>query len=77
MGLRQPHRRPQPPRQRPRPRAARPALAPLPPGALAALSGALERPDVPILVQAHDWAELPERFRRRIECDHVVLAAAE
>ena len=54
-----------------------PALAPLPPGALAALSGALERSDVPILVQAHDWAELPERFRRRIERDHVVLAAAE
>ena len=34
---------------------------------------ALEQSDLPILVQAHDWARLPESFHREIERDYVVL----
>ncbi len=37
---------------------------------------ALERSNIPILVQAHDWARLPESFHREIERDYVVLQAA-
>ncbi len=28
---------------------------------------ALEKSNIPILVQAHDWAQLPESFHREIE----------
>ncbi|MDE2803471.1 MAG: restriction endonuclease subunit S [Chloroflexota bacterium] len=34
---------------------------------------ALQESDIPILVQAHDWANLPERFHREIERDYVVV----
>ncbi len=34
---------------------------------------ALERSNIPILVQAHDWARLPESFHREIERDYVVV----
>ena len=34
---------------------------------------ALERSNIPILVQAHDWARLPEGFHREIERDYVVV----
>ena len=34
---------------------------------------AIEKSNIPILVQAHDWAKLPESFHREIERDHVVL----
>jgi type I restriction enzyme S subunit len=34
---------------------------------------ALEQSNIPILVQAHDWARLPESFHREIERDYVVL----
>ena len=51
-----------------------PRLERLPDAALSALREALTDSDVPILVQAHDWAALPESFRREIERDHVVLA---
>ena len=37
-----------------------------------ALLGALRESNLPILVQAHDWATLPERFHREIERDYVV-----
>ena len=37
---------------------------------------ALEESNVPIIVQAHDWARLPESFHREIERQsHVVLVA--
>ena len=54
-----------------------PALAPLPPGVLADLEEAFERSNVPILIQAHDWAGLPERFHREIERCYVVLVGAD
>ena len=34
---------------------------------------ALEESNIPILVQAHDWARLPESFHREIERDYVVV----
>ena len=34
---------------------------------------ALEQSNIPILVQAHDWARLPESFRREIERRYVVV----
>ena len=44
-------------------------------GQLADLIKALEESNVPILVQTHDWARLPESFHREIEREYVVLVA--
>ena len=38
---------------------------------------ALERSNIPILIQAHDWARLPESFHREVEREHVVLVERE
>ena len=38
---------------------------------------ALEQSNIPILVQAHDWARLPESFHREIECEYVVVQGRE
>ena len=46
-------------------------------GQLADLIEALEESNVPILVQVHDWARLPERFHREIEREYVVLVGEE
>ena len=42
-------------------------------GQLMDLTEALEASNVPILVQTHDWARLPERFQREIEREYVML----
>ena len=34
---------------------------------------AIEKSNIPILVQAHDWARLPESFHEEIEREYVVL----
>ena len=34
---------------------------------------AIENSNIPILVQAHDWARLPQTFHSEVERDHVVL----
>ena len=34
---------------------------------------AIEKSSIPILVQVHDWARLPESFHREIERDYVVV----
>ena len=34
---------------------------------------ALQESNIPILVQVHDWASLPESFHREIERDYVVI----
>lgn len=34
---------------------------------------AIERSSIPILIQAHDWAALPESFHWEIERDYVVV----
>ena len=44
-------------------------------GQLMDLTEALEESNVPILVQTHDWARLPERFHREIEREYVMLVA--
>ena len=50
-----------------------PMLEPVPVRLLAGLAEALERSNIPILVQVHDWARLPENFHREIERDYVAL----
>ena len=42
-------------------------------GQLADLTEALEESNVPIIVQMHDWARLPESFHREIEREYVVV----
>ena len=54
-----------------------PRLERLPDRALHGLREAFTESDIPILIQAHDWAALPDGFRREIERDHVVLAKAD
>ena len=43
------------------------------PGGFSSLIEGLEQSNIPILVQPHDWARLPESFHREIERDYVVL----
>ena len=49
-----------------------PALEPLD-GGFYDLLEAIEKSNIPILVQVHDWAMLPESFHREIERDYVVV----
>ena len=49
-----------------------PTLEPLAEGFFDLLE-AIEKSNIPILVQAHDWARLPESFHREIERDYVVV----
>ena len=49
------------------------SLEPIPTRVVAVLAEALEQSNIPILVQVHDWARLPENFRREIERDYVAL----
>ena len=39
------------------------------------LREALQESNLPILVQAHDWADLPESFHREIQRAHIVLSS--
>ncbi len=55
----------------------RPGLQRIPSSQLAELTEALEESNVPIIVQTHDWARLPERFHREIEREYVVLVEGE
>ncbi len=45
-------------------------------GEFLGLIEAFQESNVPILVQVHDWARLPESFHREIERDYVVLVRA-
>ena len=49
-----------------------PALEPLD-GGIHDLLEAIEKSNIPILIQAHDWACLPESFHREIEKSYVVV----
>ena len=49
-----------------------PGLKPLA-GEYLDLVEAFQQSNIPILVQAHDWARLPESFHREIERDYVVV----
>ena len=50
-----------------------PTLEPIPDSMLRDFTAALERSNIPILVQAHDWARLPESFHREINRNYVAL----
>lgn len=50
-----------------------PNLEPVPARQLADLEEGLEESNIPILVQAHDWARLPTSFHEQIEKQYVVL----
>ena len=50
-----------------------PMLKQIPSRMLADFAEALERSNIPILVQVYDWARLPENFHREIERGYVAL----
>ncbi len=50
-----------------------PGGAEIAPARLGAFERALEASTIPFLVQPHDWARLPDRFRREIERRYTVL----
>ena len=50
-----------------------PGLARIDAVRLADLEEALRDSNLPFLVEAHDWARLPESFHREIEREYVVL----
>jgi predicted nucleotidyltransferase len=51
-----------------------PTLEPIPTAQILALESAFHDSTIPFLIEARDWARLPERFHREIERRHVVLA---
>ena len=50
-----------------------PGLEEIPVGILVELVDALRESTFPVLVEARDWARLPESFHREIELDYVAL----
>ena len=52
-----------------------PGLEPIPASKLSELTDALRDSTLPFLVEAHDWARLPQSFREEIERDYFVLAS--
>ena len=50
-----------------------PGLSEIPTGRLEGFEEAVRESNIPFLVEARDWARLPERFHHEIERDHVVL----
>ena len=54
-----------------------PGLEPLPSFDFDDLRRAFQESDIPIIVQAHDWARLPASFHREIERDYVTLLSPE
>ena len=50
-----------------------PDLQRLPSGKLSDLTEAFRESNIPFLIEALDWARLPESFHREIERDYVVL----
>ena len=54
-----------------------PNLEEKPTGQLGDFEEAVKDSTIPFLVEARDWARLPERFHREIEREHVVMVAGE
>ncbi len=50
-----------------------PDLNEIPMSKLGEFEEAVRESNIPFLVEARDWARLPERFHREIEREHVVL----
>lgn len=53
-----------------------PGLEKIPIEKLMDFEEAVRESTIPILVEARDWARLPERFRREIEREYVVVVGA-
>lgn len=51
-----------------------PSLEPVPASRLADLREALEESNIPIFVDIHDWARMPERFKSSVENAFVILS---
>ena len=49
----------------------------IPVGKLVELEDSLRESTIPFLVEARDWARLPESFQREIERDNVVAGSVE
>ena len=54
-----------------------PDLQQIPSDSLSSFNEALRESTIPFLVEAHDWARLPESFHSEIEREHLVLVAAD
>ena len=54
-----------------------PELAEIPSGQLGDFEESARESNIPFLVEARDWARLPERFHREIERDYVVLVGRQ
>ena len=52
-----------------------PELEPIPISMLVDLEEALRESTIPFIVEARDWARLPETFHREIMHDYIVLVA--
>lgn len=52
-----------------------PGLAPIPLKALCDFQDAWQESTIPFLIEARDWARLPESFHREIEREYVVLVS--
>ena len=50
-----------------------PGLVKIDPSQLAEFNEAVQESTVPFLIEARDWARLPESFQREIEREHLVL----
>ena len=53
-----------------------PGLVKIDPSQLAEFNEAVQESTIPFLIEARDWARLPESFQREIEREYVVLVAA-
>ncbi len=53
-----------------------PGLGEIPAGQLGDFEEAVRESTIPFLIEARDWARLPERFQREIKREHVVLVGS-
>lgn len=54
-----------------------PGLSEIPIDSLIDFEKAVQKSNIPFLVEARDWARLPERFHREIEKDYLVFVEKE
>ncbi len=54
-----------------------PDLQPIPADALTDFTEAVRDSAIPIIVEARDWARLPENFHKEIERDYAILRRGE
>ena len=55
----------------------REALKPIDPSRMRAIAEAFRESNIPFIVDAHDWATLPDSFHAEILRNHVVLLAGD